>query len=183
MQGREALRLGSQGAVEIPGEGAATRRRWGDYVGKNHKRQGQNGKNNNSSTIALMLQAHIHDGLNACGDRARHGLNRNPSTWGFSQAVFHIDGCDFSQYRHPMTTAEQLLSEIEAFLKRTGMAATTFGLEACKDAHAVRRLREGYGLTIRRADQMRGFMQAYRPFPPKRPKGNGRRNEPRASAA
>ena len=55
-------------------------------------------------------------------------------------------------------SAMQLLSEIEAFLKRTGMPATNFGLEAVNDGHLVKRLRAGKGLTLSRVDRIREFM-------------------------
>ena len=62
-----------------------------------------------------------------------------------------------------MTSTQELLTELEAFLDKSGMPPTTFGLRSCNDAHAVRRLREGYGVTMRRADIMRQFMRDYRP--------------------
>ena len=71
-----------------------------------------------------------------------------------------------------MTSTQELLSELEAFLDKTGMRPTTFGLLSCNDAHAIRRLREGYGVTMRRADTMRQFMRDYRPEKPQRRRCN-----------
>lgn len=51
-----------------------------------------------------------------------------------------------------------LLAEIEAFLKETGMAATTFGEQAIRDWTLVERLRKGGDLTTRKAERVRAFM-------------------------
>ena len=79
----------------------------------------------------------------------------------------------------PMTSIQDLLSELEAFLAKHEMPPTTFGLRACNDAHAVRRLRDGYGLTMRRAETMRQFMRDYRPERP----GRSRRRQNRERVA
>ena len=63
------------------------------------------------------------------------------------------------QTKSPIAVA--LLGEIEEFLERHAMPHTSFGRLACNDAHAVRRLREGIGLTVRRVDIYRAFMAAH----------------------
>jgi hypothetical protein len=65
-----------------------------------------------------------------------------------------------------MTETQTLLNEIEQFLADHQMAATTFGNRACGDLHAVRRLRQGLGLTVRRAERLRQFMREYKPARP-----------------
>jgi len=61
------------------------------------------------------------------------------------------------------TLTEQLNTEIDAFLTRTGMAPSMFGLKSCGDKHVVRRLRMGRSVTLRTADHIRKFMQDYSP--------------------
>lgn len=69
----------------------------------------------------------------------------------------------FTHYAGMQTSslAKELLDQIEKFLARHDMAHTTFGRLSCNDAHAVRRLREGIGLTVRRVDIYRAFMAEY----------------------
>lgn len=59
-----------------------------------------------------------------------------------------------------MLTAEQFLSEIDSFLKRTGMSATAFGKSAVNDPNFVHDLRGGrqpsLGLVGRVSNYMRG---------------------------
>lgn len=57
-----------------------------------------------------------------------------------------------------MDTRDQILAEIEALLRRTEMAETTFGRKAVNDGKFVARLRAGGGLTTRTADQVRAFI-------------------------
>lgn len=57
-----------------------------------------------------------------------------------------------------MSTADQLLSEIESFCARHDMSETTFGRESVRDGHLVRRLRKHKSLTTKRLDQVREFM-------------------------
>lgn len=52
-----------------------------------------------------------------------------------------------------------ILSAIEAYLKRTGMAATRFGTLAVKDGNFVGRLRrDPKGVTLRTVEKVRKFM-------------------------
>lgn len=51
-----------------------------------------------------------------------------------------------------------LLAEIEAFLKRTGMAETAFGRRCKADATLLRRMKAGRDVTLDTADQIRAFM-------------------------
>jgi hypothetical protein len=57
-----------------------------------------------------------------------------------------------------MTGTEEIMIEIEAFLKRTGMAPSTFGRKSCGDGHAVSKLRNGLGMSMLRAKKIRRFM-------------------------
>ena len=52
----------------------------------------------------------------------------------------------------------ELLSEIEAFLAATGMAATALGREAVNDSHLVARLRKGTSVTLKTADKVRAYL-------------------------
>lgn len=56
---------------------------------------------------------------------------------------------------------DELRSDVEAFLAKTGLKPTRLGRLAANDAHAVSRLRAGLGITIRRADQLREFMAKF----------------------
>ena len=69
-----------------------------------------------------------------------------------------------------MSTAERLLADIEAFLKRTGMPATEMGLRVLKDGHFVHRLRQGRDITTRTLDRVRDFMADYEAKSRKTPK-------------
>ena len=64
-----------------------------------------------------------------------------------------------------MSTRDQLLAEIEAFLACHNMAASTFGRLAINSHKIVHRLREGKDITTASADQLRAFM---RDFPAER---------------
>lgn len=57
-----------------------------------------------------------------------------------------------------MNHTDQLLNEIEAFLGRTGMAATTFGQKAILNSKLVDRLRKGGTVTLQTAETIRDFM-------------------------
>lgn len=61
-----------------------------------------------------------------------------------------------------MTEEQILLSEIEAFLSRSGesalMAESTFGRKAVNDGKLVRRLRDGNTITFEKARQIRLFI-------------------------
>jgi hypothetical protein len=56
---------------------------------------------------------------------------------------------------------EQLLSDIEAFCERHGMAETRFGELAMGDKPFVKQLREGRNVQMRTADKVRAFMAEY----------------------
>jgi hypothetical protein len=60
-----------------------------------------------------------------------------------------------------MSSADALLSEIDAFLQRTGMTQTQFGQEAMNNGSFVRQLRNGYGVTLRTLDKVRAFMSEW----------------------
>lgn len=66
-----------------------------------------------------------------------------------------------------MSTREQLLQEIDAFLSQTGMTKSVFGTLAANDDKFVERVRGGSGFTVRTLDRVRKFMREYRPPVPK----------------
>jgi hypothetical protein len=74
-------------------------------------------------------------------------------------------------------TKSELLRDIEIFLlQHPEVSATALGRRVCNDPAAVFRLRKGLGLTMRRAEQFREFMDAYRDGKsrPKRAKSRSR---------
>ena len=58
-----------------------------------------------------------------------------------------------------MTLREVLLSEIEAFLERSGMAPGTFGTQVAQDGKFVKRLRAGADVRTQMFERVRGFIQ------------------------
>jgi hypothetical protein len=56
-----------------------------------------------------------------------------------------------------------LLSDIEAFLAKTGMSATSFGDRSTKDRHLVRQMRFGRRVWPETEDKVRTFMREYSP--------------------
>lgn len=60
------------------------------------------------------------------------------------------------------TTAHRLLAQIEKFLAKTGMPATTFGVRAVNDGALVEDLRHGRRLRLDTADRITEFMASYR---------------------
>lgn len=76
-----------------------------------------------------------------------------------------------------MTNArDELLGEIEAFLQRNELPATTFGRCAVNDMSLVRRLREGSDVRTATADRLRKFMSDFEKPPAKRPGGRKARS-------
>ena len=61
-----------------------------------------------------------------------------------------------------MSTREDLLNEIETFLKETGMSATRFGDDAMGDRPLVMRLRAGRDVKLATVDKIRAFMAKHR---------------------
>jgi len=59
-----------------------------------------------------------------------------------------------------MTDRDTLLSEIDTYRQRKGMAETSFGRLALNDGHFLRRLREGGNVTLRTVERVRAFMRA-----------------------
>ena len=59
-----------------------------------------------------------------------------------------------------MTAAaiKALLADIEAFLARSGLTPTKFGIAAVNDGHLVANLRKGQGVTLKTADKVRAFI-------------------------
>ena len=62
-----------------------------------------------------------------------------------------------------MSTREQLLEEMDAFLSQTGMKKSVFGTRAANDDKFVERVRAGSGFTVQTLDKVRKFMRDYRP--------------------
>lgn len=71
----------------------------------------------------------------------------------------------------------QLLIEIDSFLARSGMAASTFGQKAVHEWRLVERLRAGGDVTTRNAERIRAFI-ADHDAAPARP--SARRERPAA---
>jgi hypothetical protein len=59
-----------------------------------------------------------------------------------------------------MSEHEKLLCEIEAFLLRTQIGQTRFGVESMGDRSLVTRLRSGKSVTLKSADRIRAYMRA-----------------------
>lgn len=57
-----------------------------------------------------------------------------------------------------MATIQNLLDEIDAFLRDSKMAETTFGRHAVNDGKFVGRLREGAGVTVATVDRVRAYI-------------------------
>lgn len=77
-----------------------------------------------------------------------------------------------------MSTREQLLEEIDAFLQQTGMTKSVFGTLAANDDKFVERVRAGAGFTVRKLDSVRKFMSDY-----KQPSQKGGKSRPKKAAA
>jgi hypothetical protein len=58
-----------------------------------------------------------------------------------------------------MTIQDELLAEIEAFLRTRKMAETTFGFRAVNDGKFVGRLRAGGNLTVSTITRVRDFIR------------------------
>lgn len=60
-----------------------------------------------------------------------------------------------------MTTPKQLLSDIDRFLHRSGLAETTFGLRAVNDGKFVSGLRKGRRVWPETEARVRDFIASY----------------------
>ncbi len=58
-------------------------------------------------------------------------------------------------------TDDMLLAEVDSFLTKTAMAPTRFGIEVLGDGGLVKGLRQGRSLSLRNAEKLVRFMQAY----------------------
>jgi phosphopantothenoylcysteine decarboxylase/phosphopantothenate--cysteine ligase len=63
------------------------------------------------------------------------------------------------------TASRSLLAEIEAYLARSGIAATKFGIAAVNDGHLVANLRKGHSVTLKTADRVRAYIDRQRAAP------------------
>jgi hypothetical protein len=61
-----------------------------------------------------------------------------------------------------MTAQEKIRAEINAFLKKTGMLPTQFGILAVDDRTLMTRVNAGRGLSLETAERVRDFMRTYR---------------------
>jgi len=60
-----------------------------------------------------------------------------------------------------MTTREDLLAEIDAYLEKYEMAPSAFGRLVMNDGHFVTRIRAGGQVLSRTVDRVRAFMANY----------------------
>lgn len=101
-----------------------------------------------------------------------------PTRYAQSHETYPIDKCIITHHDAGMKTlAQTVLDEVDAFLERHNMAATTLGRLAVNDGHAIHDLRRGGNCTIDRVDKLRQFMASYKPDGKPRPK------QPAAEAA
>lgn len=61
-----------------------------------------------------------------------------------------------------MTAQDKIKMEINAFLKKTGMLPTQFGILAVNDKTLMSRLNAGKGLSLETAERVRDFMRAHK---------------------
>jgi hypothetical protein len=91
-----------------------------------------------------------------------------------------ISRCDFGFFQIcflPMSIRDQLLHDIERFLKQSGMDHTRFGKEALNDPSFVARLRSGKDVRTGTVDRIRNFIAEK-----SRPLAGRRRAEQRPAA-
>ena len=61
-----------------------------------------------------------------------------------------------------MQTLEgQFISRLTAFLGRSGLSPTAFGMKALGDPNLVRQIESGRSLTLRSADRVQAFMDEH----------------------
>lgn len=60
-------------------------------------------------------------------------------------------------------TDAALLSSIEAFIAREGIAPSRFGLETMGDGALIKQLKEGRSLSLKNAEKVLTFMAEYQP--------------------
>ena len=72
-----------------------------------------------------------------------------------------------------MSIPQDLLIEIDAFLRNVGMAETTFGRKAANDGKLVARLRGGKGITTNTVEKIRDFIVTNGPGTPTFPVTSG----------
>ena len=59
------------------------------------------------------------------------------------------------------TLEQQFDSRVRVFLGRTGVSPTTFGMKALGDPNLMRQIDGGRSLSLRTADRVMAFMEAY----------------------
>lgn len=60
-----------------------------------------------------------------------------------------------------MTDPADILNQVEAFLNKTGMAPTTFGIRSTGDRHLVRQMRQGRELRRALRSKVADFIASY----------------------
>ncbi len=75
--------------------------------------------------------------------------------------------CKVLHYHPAMSHKEKLLTEIERYLRRSGMSARAFGVAAKGDPHIVYRLRKGKDITASTMDLLSNYMRG-NPVPTKK---------------
>jgi 2,4-dienoyl-CoA reductase-like NADH-dependent reductase (Old Yellow Enzyme family) len=61
-----------------------------------------------------------------------------------------------------MRQTERLQRRVEAFLKRTGLSATAFGVAALKDPNFVTEMRNGRSARDKTVERVESFMKGYK---------------------
>ena len=61
-----------------------------------------------------------------------------------------------------MSSREQFLKEIEAFMARTGVSPAKFGRDVANDGKFISRLRNGADVRLDTADRARAYMRDYK---------------------
>jgi len=79
-------------------------------------------------------------------------------------------------------TRTALLTRIEGFLERTGMAPSALGERADVGSEIVKKLRRGGDCTTRTADKLNAFMDAWPNVPPNRRRVMARRRVDQSAA-
>jgi hypothetical protein len=61
------------------------------------------------------------------------------------------------------SSTQKLLTEVNAFLSRTGMSASYLGKVAANNSEAIKRMEAGRTVSLDTADKLRSFMSTYQP--------------------
>lgn len=61
-----------------------------------------------------------------------------------------------------MDSTQELLRDIERFVKRHGISEPTFGRKAASNSNLIRSMRAGASPTLKTADRIRAYMEGYK---------------------